>query len=204
MSSFKRLTKTITDQSASNHVPNRPLSRRSMLRSALGISIAGLGMAQLSACGFQPMYGNPSSPGSAGAATSARLALVQINPIADRIGQQMNNLLRDRMNPAGQPDKPSYHLAVTLTELSVTIASGNANTRHNDLTVTATYWLSHAESDSGYMMNAVTSQINVSYDTLDDPYNDLVTRQDAENRAVEQLADMITTRVGAYLARSGV
>jgi LPS-assembly lipoprotein len=169
----------------------------------LGIGLAGFGLLQLSACGFQPMYGNPSSPGSAGAATSAKLALVQIDPIADRIGQQMNNLLRDRMNPAGQPDKPSYRLAVTITERNVTIASGNANTRHNDLTVTATYWLSKAESDSGYLMNAVTSLINVSYDTLDDPYNDLVTRQDAENRAIEQLADMITTRVGAYLAKSG-
>jgi LPS-assembly lipoprotein len=174
------------------------LSRRKLL--TLGAaSIAGL---SLSACGFHPMYGDPKATGSAGGATSAKLAEVEIEPIADRIGQQLHNRLRDRMNPAGQPDKPNYRLQVNLAQSDLVISNGNGNVRHNTLTVTATYWLSPADNDKSYLMDRVNSRVDVSYDTLDDPYNDISTHDDAQLRAVDQLADMITTRVAAYFAHS--
>ena len=211
MSSFKRLTETTAMPSVNhapgNHVPgqfvpDRALSRRSVLRSTLGIGAAGLGTLLLSACGFRPMYGDPAAAGNAGGATSAKLAEVQVDVIADRLGQELNNMLRDRINPAGQPDKPKYHLAVTLAQSNTTIASGNANTRHQDMTVTATYWLKQADNGdtTTYLLSNINSRVTVSYDTLDDPYNDIVTAQDAEHRAIEQLADMITTRVSAYFS----
>jgi LPS-assembly lipoprotein len=205
MSSSKRLSNTIlpeTIQSAIEQPASLPVDLSLSRRSALGWGIAGLGSLLLSACGFRPMYGDPAVTSSAGGATSAKLAAVQIDSIDDRVGQKLHNLLRDRMNPGGQPDKPAYRLAVTLDEESTTIASGNDNTRHNDLTVTATYWLSQSSEseDKSYLMSNTNSRITVSYDTLDDPYTDLVARQDAEQRAIEQLADMITTRVGAYFA----
>lgn len=206
MSSFKRLTETTAEPSATTVadqlVQGSALSRRSVLASSLGIGVAGLGTLLLSACGFRPMYGDPTAANSPGGANRAKLAEVQIDAIADRLGQQLNNLLRDRMNPAGQPDKPKYHLSVTLDKNSTTIASGNANTRHQDLTVTATYWLSQANTgdNTTYLLSGLNSRVTVNYDTLDDPYNDIATEQDAERRAIEQLADMITTRVSAYFA----
>jgi LPS-assembly lipoprotein len=204
MSSSKHLSNTSLSepvQSALEQPASFPAELSLSRRSALGLGIAGLGSLLLSACGFRPMYGDPTVTSSAGGATSAKLAMVQIDSIDDRVGQKLHNLLRDRMNPGGQPDKPAYRLAVTLGEESTTIASGNDNTRHNDLTVTATYWLSQAETEEkSYLMSDINSRITISYDTLDDPYTDLVARQDAEQRAIEQLADMITTRVGAYFA----
>jgi LPS-assembly lipoprotein len=213
MSSFKRLTNTTGTETtaapdrllgADQFLGGRGLSRRSVLGSTLGIGVAGLGTLLLSACGFRPMYGDPAAAGSAGGATSAKLAQVEIDAIADRLGQQLNNLLRDRMNPTGQPDKPKYHLAVTLGKNSTTIATGDSNTRHQDLTVTANYWLSRADSGdtTTYLLSNINSRVTVNYDTLDDPYNDIATEQDAERRAIEQLADMITTRVSAYFSQN--
>ena len=64
-------------------------------------------------CGFQPLYGKPSER-----ALSAqdRLGTVRILPLPDRVGQQMHNLLRDRLNPRGQPARPDYNLQVTVSE----------------------------------------------------------------------------------------
>ncbi|HVJ41008.1 MAG TPA: LPS assembly lipoprotein LptE [Dongiaceae bacterium] len=171
-------------------------------RTLLALGTAGFGSLLLSACGFHPLYGDPAVTGSAGGATSAKLSQVEIEPIADRIGQQLHNRLRDRMNPAGQPDKPNYRLQVTLGKLDQEIVNGDNNVRHNTLTMTATYWLSPADNDKSYLMDKVNSRVQVSYDTLDDPYNDISTQLDAQVRAVDQLADMITTRVAAYFAHN--
>jgi hypothetical protein len=54
------------------------------------------------------------------------------------------------------------------------------------------------KDDKKRLLNNASSRISVSFDTLDDPYNDIATKEDAERRAVEQLADMITTRVAVY------
>jgi LPS-assembly lipoprotein len=200
MSSFKRQA---ADQAADQSIKDLSVSDHSFSRrTALGLGLAGFGSLLLAACGFHPMYGDPAVVGSAGGADSAKLAQIDIQPIADRIGQELHNRLRDRMNPAGQPDKPAYRLTVNLTEVNNSLASGNSHVRHNTLTVTAAYWLSPADSETSYLMNDVESKMAVSYDTLDDPYNDIVTQQDAERRAIDQLSDMITTRVAAYFAKS--
>lgn len=196
MSSSKDLPSTVSTTPGLEKSPH--MSRRALL--ALGS--VGLASLTLSACGFHPMYGDPKATGSAGGATSGKLAAVEIEPIADRMGQQLHNRLRDRMNPAGQPDKPTYRLQVSLEQTDSVISNGNGNVRHNSLTVTATYWLSPADNDKSYLMDRVNSRVNVSYDTLDDPYNDIATHEDAQLRAVDQLADMITTRVAAFLAHN--
>jgi len=171
-------------------------------RALLAIGAAGIGSLLLSACGFRPMYGDPAATASAGGATSAKLAQIEIEPIADRIGQQLHNRLRDRMSPSGQPDKPNYRLQVTLTKADQVIVNGDNHVRHNTLTVTATYWLSPADNDKSYLMDRANSRVQVSYDTLDEPYNDIATQQDAQLRAIDQLADMITTRVAAYFSHN--
>jgi LPS-assembly lipoprotein len=167
----------------------------------LALGLAGFAGLTLSACGFRPMYGNASAT-SPGAATSNKLALVKIEPIADRMGQQLHNRLRDRMNPAGQPDKPAYRLGVEVETSDLTISNGDNHTRHHTLTAVATYWLSPSDSDKSFLMDKTESRVQVSYDTLDDPFNDIATLDDANTRAVDQLADMITTRVAAYFSKT--
>ncbi len=67
----------------------------------------------LSACGFQPLY---SRPHEGALSTAEHMATVSIAPLPDRIGQQLHNLLRDRMNPQGQPRNPDYELKIDLIE----------------------------------------------------------------------------------------
>ena len=66
----------------------------------------------LGACGFQPLYAQ--GPDRRG--VSADLALIYIEPISERIGHQLYNLLLDQLNPKGRPVRPSFHLEVTLKE----------------------------------------------------------------------------------------
>ena len=76
---------------------------------ALAIALA------LPGCGFRPLYGK-SSLDAQGYSTEARLSAVEIAPIADRLGQQVHNYLRDAMNPTGQPANPAYRLEVVVIE----------------------------------------------------------------------------------------
>jgi len=171
--------------------------RRRCLTAAAALVFGGI---TLAGCGFRPMYGeagpNADTPGGI---TKTRLAQVRIDPIADRIGQELHNLLRDRMNPAGQPDVAAYSLSVSLSQVEQEIAGDtDENVRHKILKVTAVYSLIPTKDDKQRLLNNASSRISVSFDTLDDPYNDIATKEDAERRAVEQLADMITTRVAVY------
>lgn len=171
--------------------------RRPAIGLLAALSLAGLA---LSACGFQPMYGESNSALAAKTADgSNKLAQIRIDPIAERAGQELHNRLRDRMNPDGQPDTPVYRLAVSTNEIEQEIAGdNNANVRHKILKVTAIYTLYPVKDDKKRLMDQMTSRVTVSFDTLDDPYNDIATYKDAQRRAAEQLADMITTRVAAY------
>jgi len=164
---------------------------------AVALSLTCLSLA---GCGFRPMYGeNNTALAAKDTGGNNKLTQVRIDPIADRIGQELNNLLRDRMNPGGQPDVPVYRLAVTMSEIQQDIAGDNdEHVRHKILKVTATYTLYPVKEDKERLMDNQTSRITVSFDTLDDPYNDIASYQDAQRRAVEQLADMIAARVAVF------
>ena len=74
----------------------------------------------LSACGFKPLYGKDA--GNDNWASTDYLAQVRILPLENRTGQIMHNLLRDRLNPKGQPGDPGYYLAVYIQERKEDIA----------------------------------------------------------------------------------
>ncbi|MDY0881948.1 LPS assembly lipoprotein LptE [Dongia soli] len=157
------------------------------------------GSIALAGCGFRPMYGEAAGANTTGGIAGTKLAQIRIDPIADRIGQELHNRLRDRMNPSGQPDVAAYSLSVTLSQTEQEIAGDtDENVRHKILKVTAVYSLIPTKDDKQPLLNNTSSRISVSFDTLDDPYNDIATKEDAERRAVEQLADMITTRIAVY------
>jgi hypothetical protein len=65
----------------------------------------------LAGCGFQPLYGTTVS----GSGATEKLGQIRIDPIPDRIGQQIRNFLLDRLNPYGQPARPVFRLIVKPT-----------------------------------------------------------------------------------------
>ena len=178
-------------------------SRRGILQS-VGLAGAALVLAaSLAGCGFRPMYGNASaSPAAGGASVNRQLAGIRIEPISDRLGQQLHNALRDRLNPLGQPASAAYSLEVNLTLRTYgALSKKDLSASRKNVELNAFYYL---KDTSGNLLMSERSVITTGYDEFDDPFNDLSAFEDAQRRGTLQLADMISTRVSVYLTPGSV
>lgn len=161
-------------------------------------ALAGLLLA-LAGCGFQPMYAERAAPGSGQIAPGVANS-VAIAPIPERLGQQLHNALRDRLNPRGQPGDPAYRLEVSIssvTEPSTLRSDGTATRRNFDLSAT---WRLRSTADRTVRFTS-RARANASYNVVDQPYATRAALADARERAVDQIARDIAHRVGAVLAR---
>ena len=169
-------------------------SRRELARGGLAIAALSL-LGGTTACGFQPLYSKQSNDAS----VAADLAAVRVDPLRDRVGQQMHNFLRDRLNPQGQPVSPSYRLQVelveTLSELGV--RRDETATRAN-LRMQAKFSLLDVNSGAPLLTGRSTS--TTSYDILENPFATTISEGDARERALQELADDIQTRLAVYFA----
>ena len=156
----------------------------------LGVAVA------LSACGFKPLYGR-----SEGQALSPvdHMAAIRIAPLQDRIGQQMHNLLRDRLNPYGQPRDPVYRLNVAISEArqELGIRKDETATRAN-LILSARFTLREIESDR-VLFEGRTSSVN-SFNILTSQFATDFAEADARERALRELSDNIRVRLGIYFS----
>ncbi len=152
----------------------------------------------LTACGFQPMYASKAQPGSGQIAPEVRNS-VAIAPIRNRIGQQLHNALRDRLNPQGQPRDPVYRLKVSIDSVSEpsTLRTDGTVTRR-DFRLQANWQLEDYAKRARLFRSSATG--TSSYNVVDQPYATVAAFRDAEERAVEQIARDIAARVNAVLA----
>lgn len=171
-------------------------SRRFFLRSCVATAALGL-TAATAGCGFQPLYGQRDN----GTSVTADLAAVRVDPLRDRVGQQMHNFLRDRLNPDGQPVSPSYRLRVRLSERSrkLGVRQDETATRAN-LRLTANYSL--LDYNGGGELLSGRSTSTTSYDILDNPFASTVSESNARERALREVADKIQARLALYFAES--
>jgi LPS-assembly lipoprotein len=145
-------------------------------------------------CGFEPLYGRGDT---AGGPVTDELAGILVFPIADRTGQQMHNLLRDRLTPLGQPAEPQFGLRVRMTETleNLGIREDATATRAN-LTMKAEYSLIDWQ-DKAVLFKGRSSSTN-SYDILDSQFATQVAEDDARKRALKQLSDEVKVRLAVY------
>lgn len=196
-------------------------SRRDILRlSATGLTLLA-GGSLLSACGWKPMYGNASTTPSGNGTVDANLAAISIKepfwertaaPFGEfaaagsakydaRTSQILHNALRDGLNPYGQPKAPVYSLAIKLDESIVsTITADGGDSERQDLTLTASFLLNDAKGNE--LLKEKARSI-LAYSVLQEPYQDLMARNDARDRAARQLADFIKLRLSSYFATHG-
>jgi LPS-assembly lipoprotein len=148
----------------------------------------------LAGCDFQPLYGNRATPGDA---VTGDFAATQIDTIADRQGQLLRNELLDRLNYRGEPTKPNYELKIKLTEVEqqILVRSDEVATAIN-LTSIADYELIDITSKRVLTSGRSTS-IN-RYNILRSPYATVVSKEDAQKRAGQQIAEDLRTRLGVY------
>jgi len=167
-------------------------SRRGILQS---LALAGA-FALLAGCGFRPLYGQANT-NSTGVSVDHQMATVRIEPIANRLGQDLHNALRDRFNPLGQPSSAGYSLQVRVGErVYGALARRDLSASRRNVELNAFYWL---KDGAGNIVMSERSVITTGYDEFDDPLNDISSFEDAERRGTLQLADQIRTRVAVFL-----
>ena len=151
----------------------------------------------ISGCGFRPLYGETAEGNSV---ASEELQTVRINPLPDRAGQKFHNLLRNRLNPKGQPQTPRYVLSISLSETQETLAirEDETATRAN-LTLNASFRLTAAGSDES-LLRGLSSSTN-SFNIVDSQFATYVAEEDARERALRELSDDIRLRLSAYFVR---
>lgn len=160
------------------------------------ITIALLLPALLAACGFESMYGR-----AAAKDVPADFALIQIEPIKDRVGQMLHNQLRDALNPRGVPAKPSYVLKVSITEtIQETGIQRTAFAARANLLLTANFALHDATTRAPILSGSAVSTAGYVHQTAD--YGTLAAEKDARERAVRDLTEEIRARLGLYFKRS--
>lgn len=150
----------------------------------------------LSGCGFHPLYGTPES---GAVSPTDRLATVRIAPLPDRIGQQLHNLLRDRLNPGGQPRQSDFELRIELTETrqELSIRKDETATRAN-LLVAAQFVL-HEIATNEVVLRGRAQSTN-SYNILTSQFATTSSELNARKRGLREVSEDIRTRLGIYFA----
>jgi LPS-assembly lipoprotein len=131
----------------------------------------------------------------------ADLALIQIDPIKDRVGQMLHNHMRDAITPKGAPAKPRYILKITLTEsIQDTAIQRTAFAVRANLVLTASFALLDATTRGSVFSGSATTTAGFSHQTAE--YGTLAGEKDARERATRDLAEEIRLRLGAYFKRA--
>ena len=157
-------------------------------------------VATLAACGFHPLYKKDSADVAAVTSDFAQVRIVTVraaNPEFDRLGQQMHNLLIQRLNPDGTPSDPRYRLECDLsvqrerTGIQITEEATRAR-----LTVMVNFRLLPVAGKEA--LYAGSEQSVNSYNIVDSQFASLSAENDAATRAVREISDSIKLRLGIY------
>jgi LPS-assembly lipoprotein len=154
----------------------------------------------LSSCGYNALYDQRAS---ANPSVKQQMALIQVQPIKDRMGQYLHNKLLFRLNPKGKPTNPLYTLSIKLEKKSIDLGvKKSAVVTRGNLKILATLTL--------YQMHNLDSKIetkslftttvlsNSSYDIPQAQYAALAALKDAQERALKEITENIVTRLGIY------
>ncbi len=163
----------------------------SWLRASLVLICLGL-----AGCGYQPLYGERAATGKA---VTADLASIRIAAMPDRIGQQVYNMLRERLNPQGKPGDPRYVLSITLSETRENVFYEQDETASRaNLTLRASYEL--RSTDKGDVVARGAARSVSSYDILASQFATIASEEDARTRSARAISDEIRTRLALALS----
>ena len=152
--------------------------------------LLGLSLAGLSACGFQPLYGDKAGVNQD---TALQLAQIKIERVNDLEGVRFRNLLIARLNPRGEPSEPNYQLNFSLSHSAGSL--GTQTTEQNSraqLSATATFTLTGDDLDEPVKFS---QRLLVGYLTGSDGYSNEMAKNKALENAMMGLADQAKTHL---------
>jgi hypothetical protein len=158
--------------------------------------------ASLSSC-YRPLHGDKGFGGEP-TAEQHRLNDIYIGGIEGENGQKLRNLLIDRMYGQGRPVKASKRLDINLTSVEEHLGlQKNAVTTRARLTVRAEYALhdTKAKADTLPLTSGVSRSV-VGFSILDQGYATLSSRENAHDRALREIADLIVNRLLLHLGET--
>lgn len=153
----------------------------------------------LGACGFHPLYGKGSG-GTTSMDAADQLALIKIESMPDRLGQEFRNALLDRLTPRGAPSRPQYFLRISATEniQELGIRKDETATRANfRLHVKYTLYDSMTRKP---LFNSEQKTVG-SYNILESDFATLSVEQDIRSRLIQKVSDSIKTSLAVHLNR---
>jgi LPS-assembly lipoprotein len=154
---------------------------------ACALSAAAIGLA---GCGFTPLY--------ASHGVVSNLAAIDVVAPEGRAGFLIRQHLDDAFarNRAGPP---AYRMQLALAETRYPLGrrTDNVASRY-EYVLTADYVL--ASLPSGAPAKRGRVQVELTYDSADQPYASIAAQQDAQDRATEEAARRIQLELAAWLA----
>lgn len=175
-----------------------------MKKSLSRLTLATLAGLALAGCTVQPLYA-PTPAATAGQA--AVFASVYIEPIDDRVGQELRNHLIFLMNSGGgQPANPAYGLTLTVKTTAtdaavVQISDSEGEPTARTVTVAGSYVLTRMDDD--VVVSKRRSSASASYDVSLQEFANTRAQRDAENRAAREAAEHLRALIAADLKRAG-
>ena len=157
----------------------------------------------LSGCGFEPLYVQRDKTGSwyfggkTDVSIASEMANIKIEPIANRFGQMMRNMLLDSLTPKGAPKNPKYRLKVKLQSRSIVQQAMRRDiTATNERVAYKVVYKLFGENNK-YLLSG-NSVAYVSYDIMDNPFSTTMAQKKTEADAAKIIAEDIALRIGAY------
>lgn len=167
-------------------------------RAVLLLAVLALGPA---GCGFRPLYGT--GQGGVSSDAAEMLASIRVRSIEDRKGQQLRNALVQRLNPAGEPGRARYDLIVrTTTALEGLGQQKDDRATLGRMMVEATYVLvAPGASEEGQALASGRTRSVVSFNYLGARYASVAMERDAEERALDEVAENIRRQLAVYFEK---
>jgi len=130
-----------------------------------------------------------------------QLAQIEINPIADRVGQILRTHLLDDVTPYGQPRKPDYRLEIKLREsIQVLAIQKNEIATRANLNLAAAFTLFELPDNKAVFANA--AQAVSSYNIVTADYGNIAAENNARTKAARTLSGEIKNRLISYFLRA--
>jgi LPS-assembly lipoprotein len=150
----------------------------------------------LAACTVQPLYG----PAAGGGSVQAALTKISVDPVDDRVSQQVRNNVIFQMAGGKPITDPIYRMKLTVTsrEIGFGITDIDSSLAYS-VQVAATYEVT--KIDTGEQVARGTARSSASYNRVNQAFANTRAKIDAENRAANSVADEIATRVAVVIAK---
>ncbi|MBI1385971.1 MAG: hypothetical protein GC150_13785 [Rhizobiales bacterium] len=159
---------------------------------AASFTLAGCG-----GSGFQPLY---SSVTATGVPVSEAMATIDIAAIPGRVGQRLRNELIFRTTGGGYAVEPRYRLDIAIREsLQSILVEVDGNARGLVYRLDANLQIVDLSTNQVVLKDIASTR--ASYEQFNSTFANIRARRDAENRAADDMAQSIRTRIAAFLAR---